>query len=112
MTGRTLRRFKLTVATEELKFNNPVLVDTIFLTRRTMIHMVYVSTHLFAARFLQRQSTKDIWNVIRELWLLTYLGPPDFISVDHGSAYTSDDIRSNVTRQGRPLEVAPIETPG
>lgn len=36
----------------------------------------------------------------------------NLLDVDHGSAYTYEEMRSNVEAQDISLEVAPIETPG
>lgn len=39
-----------------------------------------------------------------------YLGPPEFLSVYHGSVFPSEDIKSNVEAHGMTLDIAPIET--
>ena len=70
------RRFKLTVGSDELRFNNRIYVDTMFIEGRPVIHIVDESTHFSAAAFLRSQSTSDIWKAILSLWTHTYMGPP------------------------------------
>lgn len=43
--GSTQRRFNLTIGFEYLKFNSYVQVDTMFLSVRTVVHMVEEATH-------------------------------------------------------------------
>lgn len=106
------RRFKLTVGSEELRFNQHVQIDTIFLEGKPVIHMVDEATHLCAAEFLPTQSTASIWCSIQSMWCLKYIGPPDHIAVDQGSAYTSAEMRGYMASQGITLRDAPIECPG
>lgn len=106
------RRFKLTVGTEGLRFNNRVLVDTMFIQSRPVMHMIDEATHFSAACFLRKQSTSEIWATIRRLWILSYMGPPDHLMVDQGTAYTSKEMRENLESFGVALVEAPIENPG
>lgn len=52
-----LRRFKLTVRSEELRFNHRVQVDTMFIKCRPVIHMVDETRRFGAVAFLRNQST-------------------------------------------------------
>ena len=108
----TPRRFRLTIGTEELRFNQRVVVDTMFIENKPIIHLVDESTHFTAACFLKKQTTEEIWRSIRRLWIMTYMGPPDFLAVDQGSAYISKETKSNMEAAGIILEEAPIENPG
>ena len=76
------RSFKLTVGTDDLKFNHNVQVDTMFINGRPVIHIVDQATHFSSAAFLKNQSSKEVWKAIQHLWNLVYLGPPDCIKVD------------------------------
>ena len=108
----TPRRFKLTTGTDDFRFNHRVIVDTMYIDGRAVIHIIDECTHFVAAEFLKSQSTEEIWKAITRLWLLTYMGPPDFLAVDQGSGYVSKEMKENVSAQGITLEEAPIETPG
>lgn len=106
------RRFKMTVGTDDLSFNHNIQVDTMFLNNRPVIHMVDLATHFCAAGFLKNQSAKEVWKSIQRLWNWVYLGPPDHITVDQGSNYTSKEFRGCIESSGVKLEEAPIENPG
>lgn len=45
-------RFKLTVGSAELKFNHSVQVDTMFIHRPPVLHMIDEATHFCTTRFL------------------------------------------------------------
>ena len=106
------RRFRLTIGAEKLRFNHRVVVDTMFINNKPILHMVDEATHFSAACFLRNQSTSEIWKCIRKLWILTYMGPPDFLTVDQGTAYVSKEMKNNIAAAGIVLEEAPIENPG
>lgn len=106
------RRFKLTIGADGLKFNCRVQVDTMFIRGRPVIHMVDMATHFSAAAFLRNQSSSEVWKAIQGLWNLVYMGPPDFLMVDQGTNYTSQELRGNLDAHGITLQEAPIETPG
>lgn len=74
------RSFKLTVGMDYVRFNNTVKVETMFIGKKSVIHMVYVATHLCPASFLRFKSSTDIWNSIQNFLSLVYLGSPDFLS--------------------------------
>lgn len=106
------RRFKLTVGTNDLRFNHKVQIDTMFINGKPVLHMVDQATHFSAATFLKNQSSAEVWKAIQHLWNLVYLGPPDTIKVDQGSNYISRELRGELNANGIALEEAPIETPG
>lgn len=83
------QRFKLTVGSEDLAFNSKVLVDTMFLDGRPVIHIFDEDTHFSAAAFLKSQLAESIWTAILKLWTHTYLGPSEFLAVDEGTNYLS-----------------------
>lgn len=60
--GTSPRRFKLIVGSDDLIFNNKVVVDTMFLDGRAVLHMVDEATHFSAATFLRKQSARRYGN--------------------------------------------------
>lgn len=44
------------------------------------------------------------------MWFLVYLGPPRYLIVDQGTAYTSKEMREALEVHGIQLNEAPIET--
>lgn len=83
-----------------------------FLGGRTVILIIDEATHFSAAGFLKSQSAKAVLKAVLHLWTLTYLGPPDYLGIDQGSNYVSEEFRSNAEAQGIIIDEAPIETPG
>lgn len=83
-----------------------------FLLGRPILHIVDESTRFTATCFLKNKSSSELWKAILLLWIHTYLGPPDYLSVDQGSAYTLKEFKGNVESHGITLREALIETPG
>lgn len=91
-TATALRRFKLTVGADELRFNSIVKVDTMLLGNLPVLHLVEEATNFAATAFLRNQSESDIWPTLQKIWTLTCLGPPDHLWVDKGSVFISKEI--------------------
>lgn len=103
------RRFKLTVASEDLRFTQSVQVDTMFLLGKPVLHMIDMTTHVCASRFLRSQIAKERWPSIQTIWSLAYVGPPDHLTVDQGSSYVSMEICSNLQGVGVTLHEADVK---
>lgn len=54
------RLFRLTLGTEESPFNHKVVVDTMLLNSKPVLHLVHKNTHFTAACFLENQTTAEI----------------------------------------------------
>lgn len=105
------RRFKLSVASEELRFNHRVQGDTIFIDGRPVIDMVDEATHFCAVSFLHNLSTKELWKTIQNKWSLVYPGLSDYLVVYQGTVKTSTEMKEIVAALGTCIDEAPIETP-
>lgn len=105
------KRFRLTVGTEELRFNHIVAVDVMYINRRPILHVVDEATHYSSARFLPNASAKEIWRALRRCWIEIYLGAPDFLRIDQGSSFTSAEFQGAATSQGISILEAPVESP-
>lgn len=106
------RRIKLTIGTDDIQFNHSVIIETMFISSKHVLHLVDEGTHFTAAAFLKNHSSSDIWRSITRLWTHVYMVPPDFLSFDQGSAYISQEFKANAAAAGITIEEAPIETPG
>lgn len=84
--ARTPRRLKRTIGTERLQFIHRMVVETLFIDVRLVIHAVDESTHFAAASFLRNESEREIRRTISDIWIHTYIGPPDFLAIDQDSA--------------------------
>lgn len=70
-------RFKMKIGTGDLRFKQDVQVDTKFLRGRPVPKMVYHAKHFCAESFLKSQSSAEVWEEIRLMWSLVYIGPPN-----------------------------------
>lgn len=52
--GSKPRIFKLTIGTEDLKFNHIVEVDVMYISRKPLIHIFSSATHFCAPKFLKK----------------------------------------------------------
>lgn len=105
------RCFNLKLGTETMLSNDPVYVDTMFITGRPFIHLVDKGTHFSAASLMRTQPTSDTCKSILRLWVHTYLGPPDFLQDYEGSAYISPEMKSVIEAYRIQIEETPIENP-
>lgn len=58
--------------------------------------------------FIGRQSTSEILKSIKRIWSYLYLGSPDHLVVDQGSAYTPLEMKENYEAHGVQLKKIPI----
>lgn len=56
------RRFKLTIGDDDLQLNHKVIVDTMFLKNKPVIHLIDENIHFVGASFLKNQLKNEIWN--------------------------------------------------
>lgn len=82
-----------------------------FINNRPVIHLVDEDTHFSLAAFLKSQSASEIWKAILRLWVHAYMGPPDHLAVDQGSAYVSREMKAALKSSGVKIEEDPIENP-
>ena len=83
------RRFKLTVGTEDVRFNHIVAVDIVTIEGKQVLHCVDESTHFQAAAFLTNMKSETVWKALVRCWSNVYIGPPDHLRVDQGSNLVS-----------------------
>lgn len=80
-------RFRVTLGAEDVKFNEEILMDIMYIDNRPILHIVDASTHFSAARFLPNVSVKTIWSVLVDCWFCIYTGLPNRILVDQGTSF-------------------------
>lgn len=103
-TGIAPRKFRLAVGTACLMFNHRVEVGTMTIYGHPVIQMVYEATHSCFAFSIRNQPAKEISNQIRHVWSPFYLGPPDFLIVSLGTAYTSKEMCEAMEAHGMNLD--------
>lgn len=84
-TGPT--RFRVSFGAENVKFNERLFMDMMYLNGKPVLHIVDEGAHFRAAAFLPNVSTKTIWATILECWAAINAGLPYKIMVDQGSAF-------------------------
>lgn len=64
-----------------------------FLSSRSVLHMLDKAMHFFTASFLHTQSTTEIRKSIPQMWSIFYSVRPDFLVFEQGYAYTSEHMK-------------------
>lgn len=106
----TPRIFKIPIGSEELRFKHWVVVDTMFLNARPVLHVINEATHFTAATFLRDQSANEIFKQIYKLWALSYMAPPDFLTVDQAPTElarqrTTEEAKEAVLQEHRKRKI-------
>lgn len=77
----------------DICFNHSIYVDILYIDETPVIHVVDEATRFQAARFLPSMASSSVWEALRECWFDTYLGPPDIITHDARTNFTSTEFR-------------------
>jgi hypothetical protein len=103
-------RFKFTLRTDEDPvFNYCILVDVMYIDGDPLLHIIDEATRYQAARWLQNLSAKHTWDTLRNCWVDTYLGPPDYITHDAGTNFASKEFRQYAASMGITARSVPVE---
>lgn len=94
-----------------MKFNHILAVDIMYICNKPVLHVVDEATHYRSAMFVQRVRSREVWKTLLRCWCHVYLGPPDFLRVDHGSQFISKEFLENAEADGISVLTAPIECP-
>ena len=77
---------------DDVQFNHELILDFTWLepmSHRPALHIVDRGTHFSLAEFLQGESAEDIWNTFVSCWVSIYVGFPNILSHDFGSAFSA-----------------------
>lgn len=80
-------RFRVSFGTENIRFNERVLMDVLFLNSKPVLHIVDEGTRFSAARLLPDYSTNTIWKTILECWAAVYTRLPNRMLVDQARCF-------------------------
>ena len=83
------QRFTVSLPPSEIYFNRQVALDLMWIERRAVLHVVDTETHFNAAVFLKKQTVEGVWDAFVSCWAAIYIGFPEKLRVDQGSAFTS-----------------------
>ena len=63
-------RFRVSMGSENLRFNETLFIDVVYIDNRPVLHLVDSATHFWAARFLADMKVKTFWCTIVVCWAL------------------------------------------
>ena len=94
-------RFNVSIPlTDGMKFCDESSMDLIFIDGKAVLHKVEKATHFSTATLLDAhgleygENSEVIWTAFIENWVLPYLGFPNRMRTDHGSAFFSETWKS------------------
>lgn len=73
----------------DMQFNHEIIADLFCSDKKPALRAVGRGAHFSAAKFLQGESAIHVWNALIEYWISAYVGFPNALSHDQGSALTS-----------------------
>jgi Reverse transcriptase (RNA-dependent DNA polymerase) len=85
------------------------VVDILYIDGSPVLHIVDEATSFQAAKWLKDISAGHTWNVLRQIWIDTYLGPPDVIKADAGRNFTSKEFKQHATSMQVTIDIVPVE---
>lgn len=106
-----LRRFKVKVGTDDLRFNHIVAIDVMYINSRPILHPVDEATHFNTAQCLKNMTSQHFWKTVLRCWSRVQLCLPDFLHVDQGSNFVSTELAANATVDGVTVVEVSIESP-
>lgn len=100
-------RFRVSLPPTEIAFNREVAIDLMWLEGKAILHVVDVETRFNSAMFLKAHTVEAVWEAFVACWATLYIGFPETIRVDQGSAFTSvrwtrrcDSVGTNLKYSG------------
>lgn len=109
--GRGPTRFRFTLK-DDPRFNHSVLADIMYVeTPATpVLHVIDEATHFQAARFLPDVSAASVWDALRMCWIDSYVGPPDLLTHDAGTQFTSPEFVAKAKAMNIETKCVPVES--
>lgn len=86
-------RFRVSFGAEDVRFNERLLIDLMFIGTKPILHIVDEATRFSAARFMKSTQVEDIWGTLLTCWAAIYTGLPNRILVDQGPQFGDAFIR-------------------
>ena len=106
--GPPPHRFRFTLR-DDVDFNSEVMADVMTIRGRPVLHAVDTATGFQAARFLANMTAKHTWDTLREMWIDSYVGPPDILVTDAGTNFAATEFGGNARAMSIDLEIIPVE---
>jgi transposase InsO family protein len=90
-------------------------MDLMFISGNAVLHVIDSATRFNAATFLDShtesygQSSDGIWDASIDIWSSIYIGYPDRLRIDSGSAFTSVKWKTITESRGITLSISGVE---
>lgn len=102
---------KVSVPQNDIVFNHEVIMDTMYIQGKTWLHVVDRGTHFQAARFLNGDSSEEVWQTFMQMWTLTYVCAPNNLKHDQGSQFISPKLQAMAGEAGISCRLVGVEAP-
>lgn len=89
-------RFRVTLGAEEVRFNERVIMDIMYIGSSPVLQMVDDKTKFSAAAFLSNVTSEHIWDAFLRCWAAIYTGLPIRILVDQGSQLGKSQLFASI----------------
>lgn len=109
MRDRNLRRFRVSVHSEDIVFDWTVAMDLVRLSSKTCLNIVYNDTLLNAACFRAEESSRDDREAYNRIWANLYFCYSENIYIDQGPQFMSEESKIPLMEAGTKLTEAEIE---
>ena len=93
-------RFRVSLPGKDVVSNRTVRMDTMFLERKSVLHVVDKDKKFSAAAFLRSETTEETWETFMRIWVSVYIGFPDTIATDQGTQFQSQRRRTLLLMAG------------
>ncbi|KAI0996015.1 hypothetical protein K3495_g12165 [Podosphaera aphanis] len=107
--GQSPRRFKFSLHDDSIDFNHSIYIDIMYIDSKPVLHVVDEATRFQAARWLTNMSIQSTWDALRLCWIDVYVGPPNCITHDAGSNYTSQEFQQYASSMAISTKCVPVE---
>jgi hypothetical protein len=108
MHGGKFGRFRFMLR-EDANFNYRVIVNVMFLIGKPVLYAINEAIAFQAAKFLFNIMAKTIWDVLRNMWIDTYIGSSNVIVINAGTNLMVIKFVNNAKAMTIEVEEVPVE---
>jgi hypothetical protein len=94
---------------DTIDINHTILIDVMYIDRSPILHIVDDATRFQAARWLKNLSARHTWEILRLMWIDTYLRPSDHIVHYAGTNFVSKEFRQYANSLAITTKAVPVE---
>ena len=98
--ARAPSRFRVALPTQDIVFNQTVLLDLMYLDGKPVLHVVDKDTLFSAATLLQGETVEAVWWAYTRSWVYAYAGHPEAMHTDQGPQFVAAGWRALLQAAG------------